>query len=191
MAGSAARFHWSGNRKVPLVSLTWTITAFTELLFSSKFAHSRNAMSSSVIFLMIWGLFVVFLLPFDRRIIERYVQRFGAQPVAPVSLGGGTRSGKVIMDDGFSETTMRRGPYTRQLRNMLDLKVVVLGDLISSPVGSRFGDLAIGRWNEEAQEFDIVTEWCKTWEELEEEARQAMKSFRGVAHPKYRSSSTA
>lgn len=127
---------------------------------------------------MIWGLFVVFLLPFDRRITERYIQRFGAQRVARASLGGGTRSGKV------SETTMRRGAYTRQLCNMLDFKVVVLRDLISSPVGSRLVDLAIGRWNEEAQDFDVVTEWCKTWEELEEEARQAMKSFRGVAHPK-------
>jgi hypothetical protein len=50
-------------------------------------------------------------------------------------------------------------------------------------------ELAIGRWNEEAQEFEVVTKWCETWEDLEEEARQAMKSLRGIANPKYRGAS--
>jgi hypothetical protein len=142
-----------------------------------------------VVFLMILVLFVVFLLPFDRRIIERYILRVGAEPVGPTPLRGGTRSGKLMMDDGFSETSMTGGPYTRQLCNMLDLEVVVLRDLSSSHVGFRLVELAIGRWNEEAQEFEVVTEWCKTWEDLEEEARQAMKSFRGIPNPKYRGAS--
>jgi hypothetical protein len=133
------------------------------------------------VFLMMLVLFVVFLAPFDRRIIERYIQRAGAEPVR-----SGTRPGKLMMDGGFSETSMTGGPYTRQLCNMLDLEVVVLRDLSSSHIGFRLVELAIGRWNEEAQEFEVVTEWCETWEDLEEQARQAMKSFRGIADPKYR-----
>jgi hypothetical protein len=145
----------------------------------------RGSSSEMVAFLMILVLFVVFLAPFDRRIIERYIQRVGAEPVGPASLRGRTRSRKLMMDDGCSETTMPGGPYTRRLCNMLDLEVVVLRDLSSSHVGSCLVELAIGRWNEEAQEFEVVTEWCETWEDLEEEARQAMKSFRGIANPKY------
>jgi hypothetical protein len=95
----------------------------------------------------------------------------------------------MMMDDGFSETTMTGGPYTRQLCNMLDLEIVVSRDLRSSHVGSCLFELAIGRWNEEAQEFEVVTEWCETKEDLEEEARQAMKSFRGIANPKCRGAS--
>jgi hypothetical protein len=134
-------------------------------------------------FLMILVLFVVFLLPFDRRIIERYIMRIGAAPVAPASSRGGTRSGKLMMDYGFSETTMTGGPYTRQLCNMLDLEVVSFAGR-KFFLGSWLVELAIGRWNEEAREFEVVTEWCETWEDLEEEARQAMKSFRGIANPK-------
>jgi hypothetical protein len=79
---------------------------------------------------------------------------------------------------------MAGGPYTRQLCNMLDLEVVVLRDVRSSHLGLRLGELAIGRWNEKAHEFEIVTEWCETWQELEGEARHAMKSFHGIAKPK-------
>ena len=138
---------------------------------------------------MMLVLFVVFLAPFDRRIIERYIQRAGAEPVGPAPLRGRTRSGHPMMDGGFSEMTMAGGPYTRQLCNMLDLEVVGLRDLDSSHVGLDLVELAIGRWNEEAQEFEVVTEWCETWEDLEEEARQAMKSFRGIANLKYRGAS--
>jgi hypothetical protein len=149
-------------------------------------ALSWGSSSEMVAFLMILALFVVFLAPFDRRIIERYIQRADAEPVGPASLRGRTRSGKLMTDDGFGETAMPGGPYTRQLCNMLDLEVVVLRGLSSSHVGcSRLVELAIGRWNGEAQEFEVVTDWCGTWEDLEEEARQAMKSFRGIADPKY------
>ena len=109
--------------------------------------------------------------------------RIGAAPVAPASSKGGTRSGKQMMDYGFSETTMTGGPYTRQLCNMLDLEVVSFAGR-KFFLGSWLVELAIGRWNEEAREFEVVTEWCETWEDLEEEARQAMKSFRGIANPK-------
>ena len=142
-----------------------------------------------VVFLMILVLFLVFLAPFDRCIIERYILRVGAEPVGAVSVRGGTRSGKLMLDDGFSETTIPGGPFTRKLCNMLDLEVVVSRDLSSSHVGFRLMELAIGRWNEQAQEFEVVTEWCETWEDLEEEARQALKSLRGIADPKYRGAS--
>jgi hypothetical protein len=145
----------------------------------------RGSSFEMVALLMILVLFVVFLAPFDRRIIERYILRVGVERVGPASLSGGNRSGKLMMDDRFSETTMPGGPYTRQLCRMLDLEVVVLRDLSSSHVGSCLGELAIGRWNEEVQECEVVTEWCETWEDLEEEARQAMKSFREIANPKY------
>lgn len=133
--------------------------------------------------LIIFVLFVLFLLPFDRRIIERYIMRIGAEPAAPASLKPGTRSGK--MGDGFSETPLPAGPYTRQLCNILDLEVVSHARR-KYFIGARQAKIAIGRWNKETREFEIVTEWCATWEELEEEARQAVKSFRELANPKYR-----
>jgi hypothetical protein len=135
-------------------------------------------LSEMVGFFMILVLFVVFLLPFDRRIIERYIMRMDAAPVAPASSRGGIRFGKLMMDYGFSDTTMTVGPYARQLCNMLDLEVVSFARR-KFFLGSWLVELAIGRWNEEAREFEVVTEWCETWEDLEEEARQSLKSFRG------------
>jgi hypothetical protein len=154
---------------------------------SGKMASLAQSVFSSdaVGFLLILLLFVVFLAPFDRRIIERYIMRIGAE----ASLKDGTRSGRLRRDDGFSETTMPGGPYTRQLCKMLDLEVVSFARRRFF-VGSGLGKLAIGRWNEEAWEFEVVTEWCETWEDLEEEARQAMKSFREMANPKYRGASS-
>ncbi|MGH9715228.1 MAG: hypothetical protein ACRD4R_00635 [Candidatus Acidiferrales bacterium] len=93
-----------------------------------------------------------------------------------------------MKDDLFNEKTLREGPYTRQLCNMLDLEVVSISRR-KFFVGCCLVELAIGRWNEKAREFEVVTEWCETWEALEEEARHAMKSFRGVANPKYRGAS--
>jgi hypothetical protein len=83
---------------------------------------------------------------------------------------------------------MAAGPYTRQLCKMLDLEVVSFSRRRFF-LGAHLVELAIGRWNEEAREFELVTEWCETWEALEEEARQAMKSFRGIATAKYRGAS--
>ncbi|MGH9687121.1 MAG: hypothetical protein ACRD5K_08535 [Candidatus Acidiferrales bacterium] len=89
-----------------------------------------------------------------------------------------------MMDYGFSEATMSEGPYTRQLCKMLDLEVVSFSRR-KFFVGCCLVELAIGRWNEGTREFEVVTEWCETWEDLEDEARQAMKSFRGTADTKY------
>jgi hypothetical protein len=130
-------------------------------------------------------LFVLFLLPFDRRFIEGYIMQLGAKP-APAK--DRARS-EQLAEDECSEPALPGGPYTRQLCTMLDLEVVVLRDLSSSHLGPRLVQLAIGRWNEEAWEFDVVTEWCKTWEDLEEEARLVTKSFHGIANPKYRGAS--
>jgi hypothetical protein len=136
--------------------------------------------------LLMLVLFVVFLLPFDRRFIERYIMQIGSKPAGPGSSSSGTVSGESTADDGSGEPIMPGGPYTQRLCDMLDLEVVVLRDL-SSPHGDpRFLELAVGRWNEEAWEFEVVTEWCETWEDLEEEARRAIKSFRGVTNPNYR-----
>lgn len=144
--------------------------------------------SEMVGFLMIFVLFVVFLLPFDRRIIEKYIMRMGAEPIRRTSLKGRSRSGNLMMEYGFSETIMTGGPYTRQLCNMLDLEVVSFARRKFFH-GSCLVELAIGRWNQEARQFEVVTEWCETWEALEEEARQAMKSFWGSANAKYRGAS--
>lgn len=138
---------------------------------------------------MILALFVLFLLPFDRRIIERYLMPLGAEHGRSTSVTSRTRSGKPEMDDGSTVMAMPGGPYTRQVCNLLALEVVVLRDLSSSPTGSCSVELAIGRWNEEAWEFEVVTGWCQTWEDLEDEARQAMKSFQGIASPNYRGAS--
>ncbi|GEM_PF-4217759 len=139
--------------------------------------------------LIILLLFVVFLVPFDRRFIERYIMQLGAKRPEPAPSKDKIRSGQLIGDDGSGEAALPAGPYTRQLCTMLDLEVVVLRDLSSSHLGPRLVQLAIGRWNEEAWEFDVVTEWCKTWEDLEEEARQATKSFHGIANARYRGAS--
>jgi len=152
------------------------------------FALLPGASSGAVGLLMILALFVVFLAPFDRRLLERYIQHVGAEPVGPASLGRETRSRKLLAVHGFSETAMTAGPYTRQLCNMLDLEVVSFSRR-KFFLGAHLVELAIGRWNAEAREFELVTEWCETWEGLEEEARQAMKSFRGIASAKYRGGS--
>lgn len=83
---------------------------------------------------------------------------------------------------------MAPGPYTRRLCHMLDLEVVSFTRR-KFLFGCCLVELAIGRWNGEAREFEVVTEWCETWEELEEQARIAMKSFREMAKPKYRGAS--
>ncbi len=115
--------------------------------------------------------------------------RIGAESAGAVGVGGGgSRFGKLMMDYGFSETAMTGGPYTRQLCKMLDLEVVSFARR-KFFVGCCLVELAIGRWNEKAREFEVVTEWCETWEDLEEEARQAMKSFQGTGNPKYRGAS--
>jgi hypothetical protein len=147
------------------------------------FALPSESSSGAVGLLMIVALFVVFLLPFDRRLLERYIRRVGA-----ASSRRGTRSRKMLMEHGFSETAMTAGPYTRQLCKMLDLEVVYLARR-KFFLGAYLVELAIGRWNEQAREFEVVTEWCETWNGLEEEARQAMKSFRGIASAKYRGAS--
>jgi hypothetical protein len=151
---------------------------------------AQSIFSSEIVgFLLMLLLFVVFLLPFDRRFIERYIMQIGAKPAGAAPVSSETLSANPATTDGSSETIMPGGPYTRRLCHMLDLEVVVLRDLSSSHLGPRFLQLAIGRWNEEAWEFDVVTEWCETWEDLEEEARRAIKSFRGVATPNYRRAS--
>lgn len=128
--------------------------------------------------LIFFVLFVLFLLPFDRRFIEHYIMQIGAKPAA-------ARSGAA---DGFREAPMPAGPYTRQLCKMLDLEVVTFARR-KFFIGSRRVELAIGRWNKEAREFEIVTPWCATWDGLEEEARQAIKSFRGMVSAKHRGTS--
>lgn len=138
--------------------------------------------------LMMLVLFLLFLAPFDRRIIERFLLPPDGEPVGPAPLEGDTRTRKPAMDDG-PRTSATGGPYTRQLCHMIDLEVVFLRDFSSPHAGLRLMKLAIGRWNEEAQEFEVVTEWCDTWEDLEEEARRAVKSFQGIADPKYRGAS--
>lgn len=139
--------------------------------------HAPASSSGMLALLMILLLFVLFLVPFDRRIIDLHARWATA-------LRDRT-SGKPT-DRGTSKKTIAGGPYTRQLCNMLDLEVVVLRNARSSHVGSFLGRLAIGRWNEEARKFEVVTAWCDTWAELEKEARHAMKSFRGVAYPSRR-----
>jgi len=71
---------------------------------------------------------------------------------------------------------------------MLDLEVVSLARR-KFFLGCCLVELAIGRWDENTKEFEVVTEWCETWDDLEEQARQAMKSFRGVANANYRGAS--
>jgi hypothetical protein len=140
--------------------------------------------------MMMLVLFVLFLVPFDRRFIERFIMPLGGKRVGSSSLSAAAPDGQLTMGAGLTETSVPGGPYTRQLCNMLDLEVVVLRDLSSFHVGSCFVQLAIGRWNEEAWEFETVTEWCQTWEDLEEDARRAVKSFREVANSNYRGAST-
>lgn len=173
------------------------MVSLVQCVFSAKallvcvglFSGGTGSSSEMVGFLMILVLFIVFLLPFDRRIIEKYIMRVGAEPLAGrASLGGRTGSGKPMMEYGFSEATMTGGPYTRQLCNMLDLEIVSFARR-KFFLGSCLVELAIGRWNEEAKQFEVVTEWCETWEGLEEEARQAMKSFWGSANARYRGAS--
>jgi len=163
-----------------------------QFVFSGKalmvcFALWPGASSPAVGVLYLLALFVVFLVPFDRRLLDRYAQYAGAKS-AEASLKGALPPGKPAEDNGVHETAMPGGPYTRRLCKMLALEVIVLRDA-SSHAGSRLSGLAIGRWNEEAWEFEVVTEWCQTWEDLEEEARQAVKSFRGVASPRERRAS--
>lgn len=133
--------------------------------------------------LLILLLFVVFLAPFDRRLLERYIQR-----VSAASLARSSRSAKLILHHGFGDTAASGGPYTRQLCKMLDLEVVSLARR-KFFLGCCLVELAIGRWDENTKEFEVVTEWCETWDDLEEQARQAMKSFRGVANANYRGAS--
>jgi hypothetical protein len=147
-------------------------------------SFAQSVFSSDIVgVLLTLVLLFVFLLPFDRRFIERYIMQLGTESAGPASVKG-AGSG-----DGSGETVMPGGPYTRRVCKMLDLEVVVLRDLSSSHAGPRLVQLAIGRWNEEAWEFEVVTEWCETWEDLEEEARRAMKSFRGITDPRYRRAS--
>lgn len=144
--------------------------------------YTSRAMVVMVLLMVV--LFLLFLLPFDRRFIERYIMRIGALPTAAASTRGESRSGQMVTE-GLRDTTVPGGPYTRQICKLLDLQVVRFAPrkffFRSRPV-----KLAIGRWNEKAREFEVVTAWCTTWEELEEEARQAVKSFREIANPKYR-----
>jgi hypothetical protein len=136
--------------------------------------------SGTLALLTILLLFVVFLAPFDRRLLERYIRRVSVR----AALRDGTRSGKLMKGAEVRETPMPGGPFTRQLCKMLDLEVVDSRGARSSRFGSRVVRLAVGRWNREDRQFEVVTEWCETWEDLEDEARQAMKSFRGVANVK-------
>jgi len=152
------------------------------------FALSPAASSGMGALLMLLALFIVFLVPFDRRLLDWYAKRVGAQALRPPPLKRGSRRGKLLIDTGFGEASMRGGPYTRQLCKMLDLEIVGLARR-RFLLGAYLVELAIGRWNEEAQEFEVVTEWCETWEDLEKEARRAMKSFRGIANPRYRGAS--
>jgi hypothetical protein len=175
-----------------MASLVQSILSARALFVCFESLASDGSASSSGLlgFLMILLLFLVFLLPFDRRIIERYIMRIGAEATGRASLRGGSRSAKLMMDYGFSEKAATAGPYTRQLCDMLDLEVVTFSRR-KFFFGSWLVELAIGRWNEDAHDFELVTEWCETWEDLEEQARQAMKSFRGIADPKYRGASNA
>lgn len=168
-----------------MASLVQSVVTAKALLICSGLLP--EAYSAPVGFLMILVLFIVFLLPFDRRIIERYIWRVGAAPARPVASTGNIRSGKEMLEP-FGATPMDAGPYTRQLCKMLDLEVVSFSRR-KFFFGCWLVELAIGRWNDKAREFEIVTEWCETWEGLEEEARQAMKSFREVADPRYRGAS--
>jgi hypothetical protein len=163
------------------------MASLVQSIFSARvvlvcFGLLPGASSGAIGFLWILALFVLFLVPFDRRFIDWYVRRVSAAPEGTAPSRGGTHYGKRMLGDGLSETPISEGPNTRRLCEMLDLEVVVLRDLSSSDVGSRLVALAIGRWNEEAWEFEVVTEWCETWEDLEEEALQAVKSFRGLAN---------
>ncbi|MDE3169936.1 MAG: hypothetical protein KGL75_07330 [Acidobacteriota bacterium] len=100
----------------------------------------------------------------------------------------GAKRAEPAAGDGFREAPMRGGSYTRQLCKMLKLEVVSFSRR-KFIFGSRRVDVAIGRWNKEAQEFEIVTPWCPTWEGLEEEARRAVKAFRGMVDAKHRGTS--
>ncbi|HVB86186.1 MAG TPA: hypothetical protein VNK23_05915 [Candidatus Dormibacteraeota bacterium] len=144
-----------------------------------------GASSGTVGILFILALFIVFLAPFDRRLLERYIKRVGAKASRPAPLSGASRSAKFLLKSGFGDTSVAAGPYTRQLCKMLDLEVVTFARR-KFFIGCFLVELAIGRWNEGSREFEIVTEWCETWDELETQARQAIKSFRGIAHPKHR-----
>lgn len=149
-------------------------------------SFAQSVFSSEIVgFFLMFLLFAVFLLPFDRRFIERYIMQIGSKSAGSAAVNAALAA-KSTTNDESSGTIMPGGPYTRRLCNMLELEVVVLRDLSSPHIGPRFLELAIGRWNEEAWEFEVVTEWCETWEDLEEEARRAMKSFRGIANPDYR-----
>lgn len=164
------------------------MTSLAQPIFSAKallvcFGLLPGASSGAVGVLLILLLFIVFLAPFDRRLLERYIQRVGA-----ASLRGGTRSAKLMLHHGFSEASMTAGPYTRQLCKILDLEVVSFARR-KFFLGSYLVELSIGRWNEHAHEFEVVTDWCETWDDLEEQARQAIKSFREIANPKYRGAS--
>lgn len=171
------------------------MAGLTQTIFSAKtllvcFGLLPGASSGAVGLLIIFALFVVFLAPFDRHLLERYIRRVGAKSARSASWRRGTRSRKLLADHGFSETFMAEGPYTRQLCKMLGLEVVSVSRRRFF-LGACLVELAIGRWNEEAREFELVTDWCETWDGLEEEARQAMKSLRGIARPKYRGASNA
>lgn len=164
------------------------MASLAQSIFSAKtllvcFGLLPGSSSGAVGLLIILALFVVFLAPFDRRLLERYIQHVGA-----ASSRGGTRSRKLLADHGFREAAMTAGPYTRQLCKMLGLEIVSFSRRRFF-LGAHLVELAIGRWNEQAREFELVTEWCETWEGLEEEARRAMKSFREIASPKYRGAS--
>lgn len=166
------------------------MTSLAQSIFSAKpllacLGLLPGTSSGTVGILFILALFIVFLAPFDRRLLELYIKRVGAKASRPASLKGGSSRGKLLKNSGFADTTMTGGPYTRQLCKMLDLEVVTFTRR-KFFLGCYLLELAIGRWNEEAHEFEIVTEWCETWGDLEEQARQAMKSFRGIAHPKQR-----
>jgi hypothetical protein len=159
-----------------MASLAQSIFSATTLLVCLGLLP--GASSAMVGILMILALFLVFLAPFDRHLLERYIQRVGA-----ASLASSARSTKRMTGNEFAETPISGGPYTRQLCKMLDLEVVSFARR-KFFLGAYLVELAIGRWNDDAREFEVVTEWCETWEGLEEEARQAMKSFRGIATPK-------
>lgn len=133
---------------------------------------------------MILLLFFVFLAPFDRRLLERYIRRVNAASARREAASRNVRAAS-----GINRTIVSGGPFTRQLCDMLDLEVVVLRDAKASHVRSFLGELAVGRWNKAAQRFEVVTAWCESWADLEEEARRAIKSFHGIANPRTRGAS--
>jgi hypothetical protein len=167
---------------------TTQMAGVVQCVFSTKTALLccalwSGASSPAAGLLLIFLLFFLFLAPFDRRLLERYIQRVNAAATRREAAAKKVKAAAAIYDTAIG------GPFTRQLCDMLDLEVVVLRDARSSHVRSFLGELAIGRWNKAAQKFEVVTAWCETWADLEDEARRAIKSFHGMANSKTRGES--